>query len=253
MLRQNAARSVDDVEGRAVYGIRRVSVERWQNGLSQYGHRTPLRRQSLTCRCTSTARIAPDQRVTRRDPRQLSAAERSRVVTQVPSRLQLVWERNRHDRTRSYSGRAASVTITVRDGVDTRYSFPREGLPAIVHVMVNNAFDALANPIRRGIVERLASGPSTVGAATSGFAVSKPAISRHLKVLEDAGVVERSVQGRTHQLRLKVATLNQAVDWLDRQRLVWDRMFDAVEDHLGVLNAGPLGARRDSDSNGGPR
>jgi DNA-binding transcriptional ArsR family regulator len=119
--------------------------------------------------------------------------------------------------------------------------------------VVNNAFGALANPIRRGIVERLASGPRTVAAATSGFAVSKPAISRHLKVLEDAGVIERNVQGRTHQLRLNVAALNEAVDWLDRQRLVWDRMFDAVEDHLGVPDAGPLGARRDRDSNGGPR
>jgi DNA-binding transcriptional ArsR family regulator len=119
--------------------------------------------------------------------------------------------------------------------------------------MVNNAFDALANPIRRGIVERLAYGPSTVAAATSGFAVSKPAISRHVKVLEDAGVVERNVQGRTHRLRLRVAALNEAADWLDRQRLVWDRMFDAVEDRLGVPDARPLGTRCDRDSNGGPR
>jgi DNA-binding transcriptional ArsR family regulator len=125
-----------------------------------------------------------------------------------------------------------AVTITARDRVETRCFFPLGGPLAIVRVMVNDAFDALANPIRRGIVERLASGPSTVGAATSGFAVSKPAISRHVKVLEDAGVVERNVQGRTHQLRLNVAVLNEAVDWLDRQRLVWDRMFDAVEDHL---------------------
>jgi DNA-binding transcriptional ArsR family regulator len=119
--------------------------------------------------------------------------------------------------------------------------------------VVNNAFGALANPIRRGIVERLASGPSTVAAATSGFAVSKPAISRHVKVLEAAGVVERSVQGRTHQLRLNVAALNEAADWLDRQRLVWDRMFDAVEDHLGLPNGGPPGARRDGDPNAGRR
>ena len=119
--------------------------------------------------------------------------------------------------------------------------------------MVNNAFDALANPIRRGIVERLASGPSTIGAATSGFAVSKPAISRHVKVLEDAGVVERDVQGRTHRLRLNVGALTEAVDWLDRQRLVWDRMFDAVADHLGLPDAGPPGARRDGDSAEGPR
>jgi DNA-binding transcriptional ArsR family regulator len=131
--------------------------------------------------------------------------------------------------------------------------FPLGGPLAIVRVVVNNAFGALANPIRRGIVERLASGPRTVAAATSGFAVSKPAISRHVRVLEAAGVVERDVRGRTHQLRLNVAALNEAADWLDRQRLVWDRMFDAVEDHLGVPGSGSLGGRPAGDSNGGRR
>ena len=59
--------------------------------------------------------------------------------------------------------------------------------------MVNDPFRALAHPIRRGIVERLASGPSTVAEATGGFGVSKPAISKHLKVLEEAGVVTRAL------------------------------------------------------------
>jgi DNA-binding transcriptional ArsR family regulator len=98
--------------------------------------------------------------------------------------------------------------------------------------MVNDSFGALAHPIRRGIVERLARGPATVGTATRDFNVSKPAISRHLKVLEDAGVVVRTVEGRTHRLELNVAALSETIDWLDRQRAVWDRMFDAVEDHL---------------------
>jgi DNA-binding transcriptional ArsR family regulator len=98
--------------------------------------------------------------------------------------------------------------------------------------VVNDSFSALAHPIRRGIVERLAHGPATVGTATRDFNVSKPAISRHLKVLEDAGVVVRTVEGRTHRLRLNVAALTETIDWLDRQRAVWDRMFDAVEDHL---------------------
>jgi len=98
--------------------------------------------------------------------------------------------------------------------------------------MVNDAFGALANPIRRGIVERLAHGPAAVGVATGGFKVSKPAISRHLKVLEEAGVVVRTVEGRTHRLDLNVAALEEAAGWLERQRAVWDRMFDAVEYHL---------------------
>jgi DNA-binding transcriptional ArsR family regulator len=113
----------------------------------------------------------------------------------------------------------------------------RSGFPAwlglvIVSDVVNDLFGALAHPIRRGIVERLARGSATVGAATRDFNVSKPAISRHLKVLEDAGVVLRTVEGRTHRLVLNVAALTETVDWLDRQRTVWDRMFDAVEDHL---------------------
>jgi DNA-binding transcriptional ArsR family regulator len=98
--------------------------------------------------------------------------------------------------------------------------------------MVNDAFKALAHPVRRGIVERLAQGRATVGDATSGLGVSKPAISRHLRVLEQAGVVVRTVEGRTHRLGVDFAVLGEAVDWIDRQRAVWDRMFDAVEDYL---------------------
>ena len=98
--------------------------------------------------------------------------------------------------------------------------------------MANDAFGAVAHPIRRGIVERLARGPATVGVATRGFGVSKPTISKHLKVLERAGVVVRTVEGRTHRLELNVAPLNEAVDWFERQRVVWTRMFDAVDDLL---------------------
>jgi DNA-binding transcriptional ArsR family regulator len=98
--------------------------------------------------------------------------------------------------------------------------------------MVNYPFEALANPIRRRIVERLASGPRTVGAATSGLSVSKSAISRHVRVLEAAGVVGRTVHGRTHLLALNIAALDEAGDWLDRQRTVWGRFFDAVDDQI---------------------
>jgi len=98
--------------------------------------------------------------------------------------------------------------------------------------MANDAFRAVAHPIRRGIVERLARGPATVGVATRGFGVSKPTISKHLKVLEAAGVVVRTVEGRTHQLDLNVGPLIEAAEWFDQQRVVWTRMFDAVDDLL---------------------
>jgi DNA-binding transcriptional ArsR family regulator len=98
--------------------------------------------------------------------------------------------------------------------------------------VVNDSFRALAHPIRRGIVERLAAGPATVGDATAGFGVSKPAISKHLKVLEETGVVKRSVIGRTHRLSLQPDVLSEAADWMDRQRDVWGRMFDVVDEYL---------------------
>jgi DNA-binding transcriptional ArsR family regulator len=91
--------------------------------------------------------------------------------------------------------------------------------------MVNDSFKALAHPIRRGIVERLTAGPATVG-------VSKPAISKHLKVLEESGVVTRVVEGRTHRLSLEPRVLDEAAEWMERQRVIWTRMFDVVDEYL---------------------
>ena len=98
--------------------------------------------------------------------------------------------------------------------------------------MVNDPFRALSHPIRRGIVERLAEGPATVGDATRGFGVSKPAITKHLKVLEETGGVTRRVEGRTHRLSLQPVVLSEAADWMDRQRAVWGRLFDVVDEYL---------------------
>jgi DNA-binding transcriptional ArsR family regulator len=106
------------------------------------------------------------------------------------------------------------------------------GMCIIVTPMVNDPFRALSHPIRRGIVERLAEGPATVGEATGGFGVSKPAISKHLKVLEETGVVKRAVEGRTHRLSLEPDVLSEAADWMDRQRALWGRLFDVVDDYL---------------------
>ena len=108
----------------------------------------------------------------------------------------------------------------------------RDTPPATVHLLVNDPFRALSHPIRRGIVERLAAGPATVGDATGGFGVSKPAITKHLKVLEETGVVRREVVGRTHRLSLEPDVLSEAADWMDRQRAVWGRLFDAVDEYL---------------------
>ena len=98
--------------------------------------------------------------------------------------------------------------------------------------MVNDPFRALSHPIRRGIVERLAAGPATVGDATTGFGVSKPAITKHLKVLEETGVVRREVVGRAHRLSLEPDALSEAAAWMDRQRALWGRLFDVVDEYL---------------------
>ena len=98
--------------------------------------------------------------------------------------------------------------------------------------MVNDPFKALAHPIRRGIVERLGEGSATVAEATRDFAVSKPAISKHLKVLEESGVVMRVIDGRQHRLSLDPRALNDATEWMDAQRARWSGLFDAVDDYL---------------------
>jgi DNA-binding transcriptional ArsR family regulator len=96
--------------------------------------------------------------------------------------------------------------------------------------MVNDSFKALAHPIRRGIVERLGTGSATVGEVTRGFGVSKPAITKHLRVLEDSGIVVRKIEGRTHRLALDLDSLGETIDWVDRQRAIWGRMLDAVDE-----------------------
>ena len=98
--------------------------------------------------------------------------------------------------------------------------------------MANDTFKALAHPIRRDIVERLSGGASTVGEATRDLGVSKPTISRHLKMLEEAGVVTRVIDGRTHRQALEPDTLAEAADWIESQRARWERLFDVVGEYL---------------------
>jgi DNA-binding transcriptional ArsR family regulator len=98
--------------------------------------------------------------------------------------------------------------------------------------MANDTFKALAHPLRRDIVERLSGGVATVGEVTREFAVSKPTISRHLKTLEQAGVVTRVIDGRTHRLALRPEALAEASDWIQTQRERWERLFDVVGEYL---------------------
>jgi DNA-binding transcriptional ArsR family regulator len=98
--------------------------------------------------------------------------------------------------------------------------------------MANDAFAALAHPIRREIVERVSGGPMTVGEASRNLGVSKPTVSRHLKLLEEAGVVTRVIDGRTHRLALRPETLAETAEWIERQGARWERLFDVVGEYL---------------------
>jgi DNA-binding transcriptional ArsR family regulator len=103
--------------------------------------------------------------------------------------------------------------------------------------VLDRSFAACSHPIRRGILERLSEGELSVGEATRDFGVSKPAISKHLKVLEQAGAVVRVVDGRTHRLRLREHSLDEAYEWISRQHELWERKLDVVERYLGEQRA----------------
>jgi DNA-binding transcriptional ArsR family regulator len=98
--------------------------------------------------------------------------------------------------------------------------------------MPNDPFIALAHPIRREIVARLSGGVATVGEASRDLGVSKPTISWHLKLLEEAGVVTRVIDGRSHRLALRPETLAETAGWIEDQRLRWARLFDVVGEYL---------------------
>ncbi|MGI8714389.1 MAG: ArsR/SmtB family transcription factor [Solirubrobacteraceae bacterium] len=90
----------------------------------------------------------------------------------------------------------------------------------------------MTHPLRRDIVERLSLGPAPVGEVTRNFEVSKPTISRHLRMLEDAGVVSRVIVGRNHRLALRPEALATAGEWIENQRTRGERLFDVVADYL---------------------
>jgi DNA-binding transcriptional ArsR family regulator len=104
---------------------------------------------------------------------------------------------------------------------------------------LTRTFAALADPTRRAILGRLAEGEATVGELAEPFPISSQAVSKHLKVLEAAGLITR---GRTAQLRpsrLQAAPLQDAVDWLETYRRFWEDGFDRLEARLRATEQGP--------------
>ena len=99
------------------------------------------------------------------------------------------------------------------------------------------AFSALADPTRRAILARLALGEASVTELAEPFDMSLPAISKHLKVLEQAGMIAQSREKQWRPRRLEPAALKEAADWLDAYRRFWDESFDRLEAYLNALQA----------------
>jgi len=98
-------------------------------------------------------------------------------------------------------------------------------------------FQALADPTRRAILARLASGEATVNELAQPFDISLPAVSRHLKVLEGAGLISRSREAQARPCKLEPEALQRAYSWIDHYRRFWDASFDRMADYLAELQA----------------
>lgn len=105
---------------------------------------------------------------------------------------------------------------------------------------LDHSFAALADPTRRAIIARLAEGEATVQELGRPFAISLPAISRHLKVLEEAGFIETRIDGTARPRRLKAAAVGALWEWLGQYRALWEEQFlrlDAVLDQMAKEDA----------------
>ncbi|HTJ27907.1 MAG TPA: metalloregulator ArsR/SmtB family transcription factor [Candidatus Limnocylindria bacterium] len=93
-------------------------------------------------------------------------------------------------------------------------------------------FSALADPTRRRIVERLVRGELTVGEIAAEFPISQPAISKHVKILEQSGLLTREIDGRVHRCRVSLAAMRDAAHWLEEQERFWNGALDNLDDFL---------------------
>ena len=98
--------------------------------------------------------------------------------------------------------------------------------------MLDQVYGAIADPTRRAILDILAEGEVNVGGLAERFPISLNGVSKHVKVLEQAGLVQRTVQGREHRLRLNAKPLQDASAWLEHYRTFWDSRLTALEEFL---------------------
>ncbi|BBU60363.1 transcriptional regulator [Methylosinus sp. C49] len=99
-------------------------------------------------------------------------------------------------------------------------------------------FAALADPTRRAILARLAQGEASVGELAAPFSISQPAVSKHLKVLEQAGLITRGRAAQSRPCKLDAARLREVSDWLETYRRFWEESFDRLDAYLAQLQKG---------------
>ncbi len=102
---------------------------------------------------------------------------------------------------------------------------------------LSTTFAALADPTRRAILARLASGECSVTELAEPFEMSMPAVSKHLRVLERAGLIVRGREAQWRPCRLEPAPLKDVAEWTERYRAIWERRFDRLETYLQTLKA----------------
>ncbi|HEV2575829.1 MAG TPA: metalloregulator ArsR/SmtB family transcription factor [Acidobacteriaceae bacterium] len=102
---------------------------------------------------------------------------------------------------------------------------------------ISNTFSALADPTRRAILARLALGETSVTELAEPFEMSMPAVSKHLRVLENAGLVERGRQAQYRPVRLRAEPLREAAGWIEQYRRFWEESFDRLDSFLKHLQA----------------
>jgi DNA-binding transcriptional ArsR family regulator len=104
---------------------------------------------------------------------------------------------------------------------------------------LSSTFSALADPTRRAILARLALGETSVTELAQPFDMSLPAVSKHLKVLERAGLITRGREAQWRPCRIEPRALKEVDDWLERYRRFWEQSFDRLDDYLRELQAKP--------------
>ncbi len=101
--------------------------------------------------------------------------------------------------------------------------------------LLNRTFAALADPTRRRILEHLAGGDRCVTDLARPYSMSLPAVSKHLRILENAGLVRRRRKGRVHSLKLEAAPMQQAQAWIEEYRKFWEGSLDRLDEYLKEL------------------